>query len=72
LGKEIKDFYDTALLIESMDIIISIDTSFLHLAGALGKKSFALLKFHPDWRCGLRDERTNWYKNFTLKTLEPR
>ena len=66
LGKEIKDFYDTALLIESMDIIISIDTSFLHLAGALGKKSFALLKFHPDWRWGLRDERTNWYKNFTL------
>lgn len=66
LGEEIKDFYDTALLIESMDIIISIDTSFLHLSGALGKKSFALLKFHPDWRWGLVDEKTNWYKNFTL------
>jgi hypothetical protein len=66
LGKEIQDFYDTALMIESMDLIVSIDTSFLHLAGALGKKSFALLKFHPDWRWALEDEKTNWYKNFTL------
>ncbi|MFA6196737.1 MAG: tetratricopeptide repeat protein [Sulfurimonas sp.] len=66
LGMEIQDFYDTALMIESMDVIVSIDTSFLHLAGALGKKSFALLKYHPDWRWGLGDEQTNWYKNFTL------
>ncbi|MCX6052219.1 MAG: tetratricopeptide repeat protein [Campylobacterales bacterium] len=66
LGSQIKDFYDTALMIESMDVIVSIDTSFLHLAGALGKKSFALLKYHPDWRWGLVEEQSNWYKNFTL------
>lgn len=66
LGAEIKDFYDTALMIESMDVIVSIDTSFLHLVGALGKKGYALLKFHPDWRWGLGDEHTNWYESLTL------
>ena len=66
LGAEINDFYDTALMIESMDAIVSIDTSFLHLAGALGKKTFALLKFNPDWRWGLEEEHINWYKNMTL------
>lgn len=66
LGEHIRDFYDTALMIESMDIIVSIDTSFLHLAGALGKKTFALLKFDPDWRWGLESKHVNWYKNMYL------
>jgi len=66
LGQYIENFYDTALMIESMDIIISIDTSFLHLAGALGKKTFALLKFDPDWRWGLDEDHINWYSNMTL------
>ncbi len=66
LGQYIEDFYDTALMIQSMDVVISIDTSFLHLAGALGKKTFALLKFNPDWRWGLEDDQINWYKNITL------
>jgi len=66
LGQYIENFYDTALMIEGMDIIISIDTSFLHLAGALGKKTFALLKFDPDWRWGLDENHINWYSNMTL------
>lgn len=66
LGVHIKDFYDTALLIEAMDAVFSIDTSFLHLAGALGKKGFGLLKFHPDWRWSLHDEKSAWYESLTL------
>jgi len=66
LGQHINDFYDTAIILENMDIIISIDTSVLHLAGAMGKKSFALLNFVPDWRWGLEDSSTNWYKHIEL------
>ncbi|MDF1883746.1 tetratricopeptide repeat protein [Sulfurimonas sp. SAG-AH-194-C21] len=63
LGKEIHSFYDTALFIESMDIVISVDTSLLNLAGAMGKKTFALLKFCPDWRWGVEAQTNNWYSS---------
>lgn len=66
LGQYIEDFYDTAVMIESMDIIVSIDTSLLHLAGALGKESVAMLKFDPDWRWGLEGNKSNWYESITL------
>jgi tetratricopeptide (TPR) repeat protein len=66
LGQYITDFYDTALIIDNMDILVSIDTSVLHLAGAMGKRSFALLKFTPDWRWGLEETTTNWYKSIEI------
>jgi len=66
LGREIKDFYDTALIVENMDLVVSIDTSVLHLCGAMGKESLALLKFAPDWRWSLEDKKTNWYSSLTL------
>jgi len=70
LGQYIADFYDTALIIDNMDVIISIDTSVLHLAGAMGKRSFALLKFTPDWRWGLEEVTTNWYKRIEILRQE--
>ena len=61
LGSQIKDFYDTAVMVESMDLIISIDSSLVHVSGALAKKSFLMLPFAPDWRWGVNDTDTNWY-----------
>jgi len=66
LGKEAKDFYDTACFIDNMDLIISVDTSVVHLSGAMGKSTFLLLPFSPDWRWGLNDNKTNWYDSITL------
>jgi len=61
LGVEINDFLDTADLINSMDIVASIDTSVLHLAGALGKKTFGLLAREHDARWNQK-----WYPSIRL------
>ena len=46
----LRDFGDTAALIEAMDLVISIDTAVAHLAGALAKPVWIMLPFNPDWR----------------------
>ena len=73
LGNEIKNFSDTAAIIENMDLILTVDTSIIHLAGALGKKSFLMLSFSPDWRWLLKRNDTPWYKSvriFRQETLD--
>lgn len=50
LSAQIKDFADTAALIETCDLVISADTSVAHLAGAMGASVWILLPFSPDWR----------------------
>ena len=49
-----------------MDIVIGVDTSVIHLAGALGKKTILLLPYVPDWRWMLEGEQTPWYPSMTL------
>ena len=52
LGVEIKDWYDTAKLINSLDYIVTVDTGVLHLAGAMGKRAYAILgneNYDPRW-----------------------
>lgn len=50
-GVEINNFYDTAKLINSLDMVISVDTGVLHLAGAMGKNGFGILSpVHTDYR----------------------
>ncbi len=62
----LNDFSDTAALIVEMDIVISVDTAVAHLAGALGKRVWILLPFHPDFRW-LRDrEDSPWYPTARL------
>ena len=51
---EIDDFYDTAALIENLDLVVSVDTSVLHLAGALGKPVWLMNRYNTCWRW-LRD-----------------
>jgi len=66
LGDEINNFLDTAAIVSNMDLIISIDTSLIHLAGAIGKKSFLMLSYSADWRWLLDQNKTPWYENIKI------
>jgi hypothetical protein len=55
------NWLDTALLLEGLDAIVSVDTGIAHLAGAMGIPTFVLLPFTPDWRWGLGVDTTPWY-----------
>jgi tetratricopeptide (TPR) repeat protein len=63
---ELKSLMDTGGLIEQMDLVISVDTSVAHLAGALGKPLWLLLPWIPDYRWHLEDEHTPWYPTARL------
>lgn len=65
-SKELTDFSETAGLIEHLDLVISVDTAVTHLAGAMGKETWLLLPFAPDWRWGLKREDTVWYPGVRL------
>jgi hypothetical protein len=60
------DFSDTAALISQLDIVISVDTSIAHLAGALGKPVWILLTHIPDWRWLLDRDDSPWYPTARL------
>lgn len=66
LGREIKDFTDTAAVCELMDVVVSVDTSVAHLAGALGKAVWVLLPFNPDWRWLTDRNDSPWYSSVRL------
>ncbi len=65
-GSELKDFSETASLVSALDLVISVDTSVAHLAGALGKPVWILLPFAPDWRWLLDREDSPWYPTARL------
>ena len=65
-GPELGDFADTAALMAGLDLVISVDTSVCHLAGALGIPVWLLLEFAPDWRWGLERESSPWYASMRL------
>jgi tetratricopeptide (TPR) repeat protein len=63
---ELTTFSDTAALCQQLDLVISVDTSVAHLAGALGKPLWVLLPFNPDWRWLLERTDSPWYPDATL------
>jgi tetratricopeptide (TPR) repeat protein len=65
-GDELRDFSDTAALISNLDLVISVDTSVAHLAGALSKPVWVLLPFIPDWRWLLDRDDSPWYPTARL------
>jgi len=67
LDQHIKDFIDTAAVIENLDLIITADTAVAHLSGALGKPTWILLPHVTDWRWFMHAEDTTscWYPSFT-------
>ena len=60
------DFSDTAAVVDLMDLVITIDTSIAHLAGALGKKTWVLLPKTPEWRWLADREDSPWYPSVRL------
>lgn len=65
-GEDFVDLADTAGAIENLDMVISIDTSVAHLAGAMGKPVWVLLKVDADWRWLLDREDNPWYPTMRL------
>ncbi len=60
------DLADAAALVEQLDLVISVDTMVAHLAGALGRPTWTLLPFAPDWRWLREDENCPWYPTMRL------
>jgi hypothetical protein len=60
------DFMDTAALIVGLDLVISVDTSVAHLAGALGRPIWLLNRFGSEWRWGLEATTSGWYPTITI------
>ena len=65
-GAEDRDFADTAALIESLDLVITVDTAVAHLAGALRRPVWNLLDYSPYWIYGTAGETTSWYPTMKL------
>ncbi len=65
-SKGLETFGHTAAVIENLDLIISVDTSVAHLAGAMGKLVWILLPFLPDWRWMLNRNDSPWYPTMKL------
>jgi tetratricopeptide (TPR) repeat protein len=59
-------FLDCAAVMESLDLVITLDTSLAHLAGALGRPAWVALKFVPDWRWFLESAQSPWYPQLRL------
>jgi tetratricopeptide (TPR) repeat protein len=66
LGPDIETFADTAAIVSHLDLVISSDTSIVHLAGALGKPVWILLHAAPDWRWLLDRTDSPWYPTARL------
>ncbi len=61
LSPRIRDFCDTAAIIAQLDLVVSVDTSVAHLAGAMAAKVWVLAAFSPDWRYLERRDDNPWY-----------
>jgi ADP-heptose:LPS heptosyltransferase len=66
LGDEFADFADTAAVMASLDLVISVDTAAAHLAGALGRPVWILQRFAPDFRWLTDREDSPWYPSARL------
>ena len=66
VGDDLADMADTAAVAALTDLTLAVDTSVVHLAGALGRPVWIMLPFVPDWRWGLASETTPWYPQARL------
>ncbi|MCW5297833.1 tetratricopeptide repeat protein [Herbaspirillum lusitanum] len=65
-SRDLRDFSDTAALIDNLDLVISVDTAVAHLAGALGKPVWLLNRYNPDWRWLLERSDSPWYPSMRI------
>ncbi|MDA9409225.1 tetratricopeptide repeat protein [Bradyrhizobium sp. CCBAU 45384] len=66
LTEHLTDFSETAALISCLDLVITVDTSVAHLAGALAAPVWTLLPFNPDWRWLIERDDSPWYRSMRL------
>jgi len=66
LDAQIESFEDTAAILAQLDLLVSVDTSVGHLAGALGKPAWIMLPFAPDWRWLMARSDSPWYPSVRL------
>jgi ADP-heptose:LPS heptosyltransferase len=66
LTADIRDFGDTAAIISELDLVISTDTSVVHVAGAMGKPTWMLDRFNTCWRWRLAEDRSPWYPTMRI------
>lgn len=66
LGDDLSDFGETAAALAELDLLITVDTSVAHLAGALGIPVWTMLCHTPDWRWLLHEPATPWYPQMRL------
>ena len=69
-GNQFEDFRDTTALIKSVDMVISTCTSVPHLSCSLGKETWLLLSYSPDWRWMLGRDDSPWYPSVKLYRQE--
>jgi Glycosyltransferase family 9 (heptosyltransferase) len=66
LSPLLTDYAETAALIAGLDLVLTVDTSVAHVAGALGVPCWVMLPFAPDWRWMLGRDDTPWYATLRL------
>jgi hypothetical protein len=66
VSEQLNTFLDTASFINSLDLVVTVDTSVAHLAGAMGKPTWIILDYSNDWRWGSISETTFWYPSMRL------
>jgi hypothetical protein len=65
-GSRLRDWDDTAALIETLDLVIGVDTAVVHIAGAMERPVWTLRAFSPEWRWQTGAETTRWYPSMRL------
>jgi hypothetical protein len=66
VGDDLADFADTAAVLSLCDLVICVDTSVAHVAGALGRPAWLMVPFQPDWRWLLARDDSPWYPTMRL------
>jgi hypothetical protein len=66
LSPRLTDYAATAAAMAALDLLVCVDTSVAHLAGALGKPAWVMLPYAPDWRWMLGRDDTPWYRTLRL------
>lgn len=62
----IEDYDETAALVSALDLVISVQTAIVHLAGALGRRAWVMVSYCPEWRYGFAGENMPWYPSVRM------